>query len=492
MTIQEAIQDPTFHGLPPEEQRKALSAIDADFGSLHPMEQNKVLSSLSGFKDQSQVPSDTTQLQPSHDPSGSLQALQAGQLPNTKMGPPPVQQSPPQNFDASAEADKVISEMGNFAKNTLTGMIPGANIYQEYKRGPEPGFEGPGIMNKIKRGLDYGEAGAADAMNLITMGQGAKGVLRSLPGAAPILQEEAIAAARAIPDAAIQGPPSLPLWNKVKAAGAPLINADKVVNAIDQSLTELNLPSNKNQPAIDFLTNIKDEINKGGGSYPINQLDADRRAIGKLDLGGLGEKIYKSIGDTLDQAISQEGPASQTASDLKAAINASKKEFAREDLATMIERKIRTRPGDNIQSINMAGIQDAMRKTAKGKEIIDRLGVGEVTQIEGMLKQINPPSLPPPSGVNFGSGKFLKTEGLLSGLGYLISAGDPKAAASAAAAGAAVQGTEYALSRLLVTKPGRDFLRVLSKANLSPGSAAIPALYQSMKQLIPQQPEAQP
>lgn len=435
-------------------------------------------------------------------PQQQFSALNPPSIEDTAGHVTQAPQQDPNNFDAQAEANKVsdqLSAAGNFIKDTAIGMIPGANLYREFKTPDTP--PAPGEYRSPFRNVDrFVGAAAADALNLAAAaplaGKVLKPVLRSLPGAAPILQEEAIAAARKVPGEAIQGPAAQPLWQQFKSSGAPNIKADRIVSSIDNAVEELSKAANPNSGAINFLGNIKNRIVDGGGYIPIDALDADRRAIGQFirstegggGIHGLADQIYSAFDSTLEDAIkggaAGPGRVGKAATDLRAAIQASKKDFAREDLANLIEQRIRTRAGDNLQSINIASIKDALRKTEKGKQIIDRLGAGEVAQIEGMLNQINPPSLPPPGGANFGSGKFLKTEGLLSGLGYLLSLGDPRGAAAGAAIGAAAQGTEYWLSRFLMTKPGRDFLRTLSNANLSANPAAVPALYQTMNTLI--------
>ena len=414
-----------------------------------------------------------------------LQKFLSGQQPQqfSAMNPPSIEdttgqaQAPP-SMPVQAPQSTASKVLG-FAKDVAVESIPGVPTYREGKK-PLEGNQFQQNIQVLDRAF---RTVPAEIMNVLTAAPLLKAGLRKLPGAAPILQEEGIAAARKIPEEAIKGPPSQPLWNRVKAAGSNTIQSDKLADAIDDAVRELSLPANPDTAAIGELTNIKNRILSNGGQLSIEMLDADRRALAKMNLGGQEQRLYSVVHEVLDDAAKAPGTTGEAATVLKGAINASKKEFARDELAKLIERKIHTRTADKIQSINTAAIQDTLRKTEKGKKIIERLGAGEIAQIEGELRRINPPPLPPPGGASYGSGKFWQKQGILGGISSLIglATGDPKAAAGVMAAGNVVMGAEYYLSRLLVTKPGRDFLRELSKAQLTPALAG--PLFNTMKKL---------
>ena len=189
--------------------------------------------------------------------------------------------------------------------------------------------------------------------------------------------------------------------------------------------------------------------------------------------------IYKAIYDDLGLAAKGK-VGGKAASTLRAAINASKKEFARDELSNLIELRIKTRAADQLPYINSAAIKDALRKSEKGKDILSKLGAGEIAEIESLLNKITPPGLPPPGGANFGSGRFFRGEALITGIGYLLGYNP----ATAAAIGGVAQGVPYVISRLLVTKPGRDFLRTISTAKITPEMPKITVLYQTLKSLF--------
>lgn len=317
---------------------------------------------------------------------------------------------------------------------------------------------------------------AAMAEPIKLLGQGGLSLLRKLPGAAPILQEEALAG---IKGSAAKLSGTHGDWSKVAKEGIPIIDQSNVLEAVQNAKKELMKPSNVDKSSVEFLNNIENRIVQGKGKLPLDLVDADRRSIGKWTkqvenkgkLEGLVDDIYSAYHADLDQAartLPGKGPLvgpieSNAATDLQHAIDSSRKAFVKEDYSNLIEKHISTQETSGLQQIKPNKIMDDLRKTKTGQNIMKNLDPTELKDIQNTLTVYSKvPKLPPPNGATYGSGGYWMTAGFITGATKLLGAD----LATATAIGGTVASTPHMISKLLLTEPGRDFIRYASKANL--------------------------
>lgn len=419
----------------------------------------------------------------------------------------------PSNFiPADALTDVVVDSAKDIGKSFTLGHTREALNGQSH----EPGFMSlrsispPFILGRMlenKLGSDHTVTDTAagmvnDVTDIASVGypalqgalKGGVGLLRKLPGASPLLHEEAIGSARYQVPGLIKGENPDPLWAEFNATGKTNINPENLIRAIQETKQELLKSSNPDKQVLGFLQNMENRyvpevqeeasplLDMLGRSKPapdsvrqpiknigIDQLEADRKSIGALtqstDKAGKGtahwvsDNLYGAVYDDYERAIQQAGASGEQAGKLIEAIKASKSEFARDNLSNIIERNITTRSG-NIEYINVPGIKNSLKNTKIGQKIQGSISIPEIQSISEALDSIG--TLPSPSAhgaSNFGSGKYNIMVGTVFGVARLLGAA-PHTAAEIAAIGAAAP---HWISKALTTEQGRAFLRAASK-----------------------------
>ena len=196
-----------------------------------------------------------------------------------------------------------------------------------------------------------------------------------------------------------------------------------------------------------FINNIKNRIEAGGGKITLAQLDADRKSIGQFvrqyeqKRGGsiehVTDDIYASFYDDLKEIEKIGGEHGEAATNLKTAIEASRKTFAKEDFSALIEKNIKFRSGDNIPMIDLKTIRNKLKNSPLGNKIQKSIEPDEWETINSALNKLaeETPGLPPARGAQFGSGKFTSVAGIVYGLSRLFGIEPASASAIAGAAG---------------------------------------------------------
>lgn len=490
MTIEEIRNDPEFATLSPEAKKIVLGKKDPKFSSLSPEAQDIVINRLNTQPDSenAETPSVVKEKPYSEvddNPFFSAIAKGAEFIENTVV---------------DSVKDMAYSMKGGHTTEALEGKSPEPTTFSIRELNP---FFKAARTYGGETGKKFSDVGAGiihDASNIASVvdigrnvgkvvGKGAIAGLRKTPGAAQILQEEAITAIRGTKDK-INALGSSASWDQFNSLGKfPEIPQTNVLKAISNAKKQLLKPANKDKASLELLENIEKRIKDNKGKLPLDLVDADRRSIGaftekvenKGKLEGLVDQIYAAYHDDLEHAAKMAGKTGQETQNLREAIEFSKKRFAAEDLSSIIEKHITPQKGSGIESINVGRIEKELRTTRKGKKIASSVDPMELREIKKTLyahKKV--PNLPPPSGNFFGSGGFWYTNGFITGALGLIGID----LSTAASIGSVASSMPWAISKLVTTEKGREFLKYASQRQMYARFPKGAAAFQAGKEIL--------
>jgi hypothetical protein len=179
-------------------------------------------------------------------------------------------------------------------------------------------------------------------------------------------------------------------------------------------------------------------------------------SMGASKIIGTGElkNLRKAMLETLDNAASQPGLTGEAASKLRAANAMFRKEVAHDAVQEFVTTKgISARAGDNMLHVKPGLVMEWLRKDPD--DVVRLLDPGERAAIEATMKKLaRLPALPPPSGVQFGSGRTLARATVGGAVGLLGGQSQEAAAVGMAVAGYGPQ----LISQALMTERGRHLL----------------------------------
>src|SRR5262249_42427126 len=138
-----------------------------------------------------------------------------------------------------------------------------------------------------------------------------KGVASRLPGAAKVLQEEAVSAARAIPEAFRASDPAgraKALYDQLEKLN-PRIPSANLRDAVNELMTvEIGLPSGLQGQLRPVLDGLNQLLKDHGGEIPFQQLRSTLRRLGQRtgSVEGLEANELRSGFKYLDRAVQQD------------------------------------------------------------------------------------------------------------------------------------------------------------------------------------------
>lgn len=437
---------------------------------------------------------------PAHAPTGSSEALDAGMLPNTQRGPAPVKPArnllkdalnfsgDPTDFKGTYPPD-VGSVSPGVLKNYLVGSIPGINTYREIKNPTEEGFFPPGHpLAPLGKAGHLIEAGAADFLNAVQLGQLLKPVVRGAKVLSKFGPEEG---ARTLNDLAPQEAEAVvarlapqqgykQLFDQATESGVQ-IPVSNTSSRIDDLIDELiSTRSKEAQPkaVIKYLNGLKDKIAQKGGSLTPADIQGELAGLGeKINeakvQGGTGLGKYKDTFGAIYQDLNEAADAGVDASGtLKLARDTFRRKTAVDEIQDSIEAasKINRGQGGNIQFNGNQVIKDLKKNDFFTKSF----NAKEQEEIFDLFKKLNKiPVLKPPQGAKFGSGPFWQgARSIAAGAGIGEIAGGTPGAVIGAAAGAVVPPsvlTAQNIAQAMQFEVGRNMI----KAMLASGAGEI-------------------
>lgn len=217
--------------------------------------------------------------------------------------------------------------------------------------------------------------------------------------------------------------PSGPLFEVAKQAGdtIPMTSTVQAIADLKSELSHLSSGAREQKRQADrYLTGLEKKIADSGGALNPADMQAELRALGEI-IGnmqkpgassvGLGEakRLFSTMADDLDNA------ANAGAQTLKAARDTFRREKAVEDIQQSISDATRiTRGQGGDAQFNASRVIADLKKD---RFFTKSFNADEQEEIFGLFKKLNKiPALPPPSGVQFGSGRLMQA-GIRAGAG---------------------------------------------------------------------------
>ena len=293
-----------------------------------------------------------------------------------------------------------------------------------------------------------------------TGGPALRWVGKHLPGAAGALHEEAAASARALPELIKLGARSADELDALLAKMNPRIDASKYKAAAAQlqGKEALLSPGNKDPSITRLADGIVRMVDGWGGQVPFKILREELKRLNARLAGqpgieqGAVKRLRGALKDALEDTASANNAARPAVATLKAYVDAFKRETARGELKDMVESGIRIQQESGATMLNARKILEAINKDTLFQK---SMGADELSAIRHTLTELNRiPALPPPRGAQFGSALTMTKAGTAGGLTYLAT-GNPY---TAALVGSMTPAASLAVSRLLMSEPGRKAL----------------------------------
>lgn len=304
---------------------------------------------------------------------------------------------------------------------------------------------------------------------------------KRLPGAAKILQEEAVASARNIPkkfDAPAIYQRAETLYNQVEKLN-PRIATDNLRDAVNTlMLEEMRTPKALQGPLRSVVEGLSQLMKEHEGQVPFQELRATLKRLGQRtgsiqgleanEVRGGFKHLTAAIQADLDVAAEAGGKQAGRAAGLLRQANAA---YARgkavDELAEAIEGAVNKGRADLAQSFNPAR---ALNELADSPNLPKTFTPQELEDIGNVLRKFKSlPSLPPPSGeAAVGSGRIitrLLIGGGLGSAGGSTVAGPVGAAVGMAAGAAAANALHSGIAQALTTPQGRAMLTRALEAN---------------------------
>ena len=293
-----------------------------------------------------------------------------------------------------------------------------------------------------------------------TGGPALRWVGKHLPGAAGALHEEAAASARALPELIKLGARSADELDALLVKMNPRIDASQYKAAAAQLRGQEKLlsPGNKDPSILRRADGIVRMVDGWGGEVPFKIMREERKRLNAL-LGGPKsieqgsiKKLLGALEDSLDETAKANDAARPTVAALRAYNDAFKRGRARGELKEMVESGIRFQEGTGATMLNARKIFEAINKD---KLFQKSMSADELAAIKTTLLELNRiPALPKPRGAHFGSAMALGGAGATGGAA-LLATGNPY---TAALVGSMTPAASLAVSRLLMSEPGRKAL----------------------------------
>jgi hypothetical protein len=210
-------------------------------------------------------------------------------------------------------------------------------------------------------------------------GKVAGSVLRKAPGAQAGVQE---ATQRALGPGAANTmrpvPPSRPLWQRVDQAGSPISvgtgRLKLLANEMDEALKADKFASPQTKRLVSRLQKLAGGSEGGVPYIPLREFRQNMQSLG-AELGqqkgaakGLAKKAYKAMWEELDDAVKgAEQAGNPTGSLLRQAVDATKREQARDTLARWYSQSTTYASGQ--RQINLDSL---MTKLERNKDLMQR------------------------------------------------------------------------------------------------------------------------
>lgn len=210
-----------------------------------------------------------------------------------------------------------------------------------------------------------------------------------------------------------------------------------------------------------YARGLLDKITPYGASVPLSVLKSERADfnlfLSKFDAGGqqraVANELFGAILDAFKGAATN--PALPAARTYLQAVERMSKEKAQGELADILTQKVITQPRSGDLAISFDGKKLLDWLKSDSADLFRRtVPAGEVEAIKAATMDLMRTwqKLPPPAGSTFGSGMVLGGYGAAGYAGGTLLGLDPAVSAATAA------GASLAVSRLLMTGPGRQTL----------------------------------